>query len=87
MSIAGNVTFPKATGLRVAASQIPADLLLTETDSPFLSPVPRRGKENSPANIRFILDEIAGLRGISCPELADQVYENFLSAFSLNPPA
>ncbi|MDO8736186.1 MAG: TatD family hydrolase [Thermoleophilia bacterium] len=86
MSIAGNVTFPKATALRMAASKIPPGLLLTETDSPYLSPVPRRGKENSPANIPYILAELAGLRGISSATLADQVYTNFHSAFNLSFP-
>lgn len=86
MSIAGNVTFPKATALRTAVSQIPPGLLLTETDSPYLSPVPRRGQENSPANIRFILEEIAGLRGVATANLANQVHSNFLSAFRLNSP-
>lgn len=85
MSIAGNVTFPKATGLRNAVSRIPADLLLTETDSPFLSPVPKRGRENSPANIRFILDEIASLREVAAPDLALQIHDNFLVVFGLNP--
>lgn len=84
MSIAGNVTFPKATALRTAVSRIPPDLLLTETDSPYLSPVPRRGKENSPANIRYTLDEIAALRGVASSYLADQVYSNFISIFGLN---
>lgn len=85
MSIAGNVTFPKATSLREAASRIPSSLLLTETDSPFLAPVPMRGQDNSPANIRFIIDEIAAIRGIDTPELVNQVFENFLGAFSLSP--
>ncbi|MHB9112469.1 MAG: TatD family hydrolase [Thermoleophilia bacterium] len=85
MSIAGNVTFPKAAGLRNAIPRIPANLLLTETDSPFLSPVPKRGQENSPANIRFILDEIAGLRGVTAPDLSGQVHKNFLAVFGLNP--
>ncbi|MBI5870479.1 MAG: TatD family hydrolase [Actinobacteria bacterium] len=85
MSIAGNVTFPKATGLRDAVSRIPANLLLTETDSPFLAPVPKRGHDNSPAYIRFILDEIAAIRGVCAPDLARQVNENFLEVFGLNP--
>lgn len=85
MSIAGNVTFAKAIELRDAASRIPANLLLTETDSPFLSPVPKRGQENSPANIRIILDEIACLRGDAPADLAAQIYQNFLAVFGLNP--
>lgn len=84
MSIAGNVTYPRATDLRMAAALIPPGLLLTETDSPYLSPVPRRGQENSPANVGLILDKIAGLRKVAAIDLADQVYRNFLSVFSLD---
>ncbi|MEW6019782.1 MAG: TatD family hydrolase [Pseudomonadota bacterium] len=83
MSVAGNVTFPKATELRDAATRIPDDLLLTETDSPWLAPVPHRGKPNSPANIRFILEELALLRRIPVAALARQVSANFETAFGL----
>ena len=81
MSIAGNVTFPKAIDLREAAAAIPADLLLTETDSPYLSPVPHRGKPNAPANVRHVLEELARLRGEAPEDLAAQVYRNFATAF------
>lgn len=83
MSFAGNVTFAKADNLREAAIRVPQQLILTETDSPYLTPVPKRGTPNQPANVRFTLQEIARLRGIQPSNLADSVYENFLSAFSL----
>jgi TatD DNase family protein len=87
MSIAGNVTFPKASELREAAQQIPAELLLTETDAPYLTPVPHRGKPNSPANVRFVTGELAALRGADPRELAKQILANFHTAFRLNAPA
>lgn len=83
MSIAGNVTFPKAVDLREAASRIPDHLLLTETDSPYLTPVPNRGKPNNPANVRYVLSEIAHLRGMSPEALANRINRNFHTAFSL----
>src|SRR5439155_9545666 len=51
VSLAGNVTYPKAEKLRAAAREVPADRLLAETDSPYLSPQPRRGRPNEPANV------------------------------------
>lgn len=85
MSIAGNVTFDKAKALRRAVTSIPSNLILTETDSPYLSPVPRRGRPNQPANIRFIVNELALLIGVTADELALQIRENFYSAFNLAP--
>lgn len=82
MSVAGNVTFPKATALREAVKSIPDDLLLTETDSPYLSPVPHRGKKNEPAYVCHILEEIARLRGNRPEHLAGLIHRNFLAAFS-----
>lgn len=81
MSIAGNVTFPNATELRGSAKLIPDNLVLTETDSPWLTPVPHRGKQNSPENVRFVLAELALLRHAQPAELAAQVLTNFQSAF------
>jgi len=87
MSLAGNVTFTKAAALREAAARIPDRLLLTETDCPYLTPVPHRGAPNNPANVRFILDEVASLRGVGPETLAAQVHKNFTSVFSLPPGA
>ncbi len=83
MSIAGNVTFPKAAELREAAVRIPDDLLLTETDSPYLTPVPNRGKPNEPVNVRYVLDEITQLRGTTRNALANRINMNFRTAFHL----
>jgi len=82
-SFAGNVTYPKAESLREAASQIPADRLLAETDSPYLSPQPRRGRPNEPANIVHTVATLAEARGEDPADLARRLDENAARAFSL----
>jgi TatD DNase family protein len=69
LSLAGPVTFPGSAGLQDAARRIPGDLLLLETDSPYLAPVPRRGRPNRPANVAHTLRFVAGLRGVPEEEL------------------
>ncbi len=64
LSFAGPVTFPKSRDLQRAAREAPADLLLVETDSPYLAPVPRRGRPNRPANVAHTLRFVAALRGV-----------------------
>ena len=80
-SFAGNVTYPKATELQAAARQIPAELLLVETDSPYLAPQPRRGRPNEPANVTHTARFIAELRGISYEELERTVEQNAARVF------
>jgi TatD DNase family protein len=75
-SFAGNVTYPKATGLHAAARDLPAELLLVETDSPYLSPQPVRSKRNEPANVVHTARFVAGLRDISYEELERTVDAN-----------
>jgi TatD DNase family protein len=82
-SFAGNVTYPNAKDLRVAASQVPADRLLTETDSPYLAPQPRRGRPNEPAHIGFTLEVLAQARNVSRDELEAQVEANATAALGL----
>jgi TatD DNase family protein len=65
ISFAGNVTFPKAADLAAAAELVPADRLLVETDAPFLSPVPRRGRPNQPAGVVHTARFLADRRGVS----------------------
>ena len=77
ISFAGNLTFTKADNLREVARLIPLDSLLTETDSPYLAPVPYRGKRNEPAYVRAVTQELARLHNLSEEELARQVLENF----------
>jgi TatD DNase family protein len=80
-SFAGNVTYPKATDLQEAAQRVPAELLLVETDAPFLSPQPVRGKRNEPANVRHTAERLAELRGVSYDELERTVDENAARVF------
>ena len=82
MSFAGNVTFKNADDLRAAAALAPADLLLVETDAPFLAPVPHRGKTCEPAFVSDTCAFVAGLRGVSGEELAEKTGRNFFRLFS-----
>lgn len=83
LSFAGNVTFPKAEELREAARAVPADRLLAETDSPYLSPQPRRGRPNEPANVVHTIAVLAEARGEEADELAAQLDANAAAAFGL----
>jgi TatD DNase family protein len=83
VSFAGNVTFPKADELRAAATQVPADRLLAETDCPYLAPQPRRGRPNEPANVVHTVAALAAARGEDTAELAAQIDRNASVAFSL----
>jgi TatD DNase family protein len=73
MSFAGNVTFKNAGALREAAAAAPVDLLLTETDAPFLTPVPYRGKPNEPALVAHTVRALAGIKQIPVAEMCDQL--------------
>ena len=73
MSFAGNVTFSNAGPLREAARAVPSDLLLVETDAPYLTPVPHRGKPNAPAFIPCTLKCLAEVRGVDLDEVAADV--------------
>jgi TatD DNase family protein len=77
ISFAGNLTFKKAENLREVARVVPLARLLTETDSPYLAPVPYRGKRNEPAYVRGVTQELARLRKMTEEELARRVLENF----------
>jgi TatD DNase family protein len=85
VSFAGNVTFPKAEPLRVAAAAVPADRILAETDSPFLAPHPLRGKHNEPANVVHTLAVLAHARGVEVDALERQIDANANAAFGLRP--
>lgn len=83
VSFAGNATFPKAVDLRLAATQVPGDRLLAETDSPYLAPQPVRGRPNEPANIVHTLAGLAQARGEDPTELERQIERNAAECFSL----
>ena len=83
VSFAGNVTYPKASDLRAAAAQVPAEWILAETDSPYLAPQARRGRPNEPANVVLTVQELARIRGVDPDELGAQIAVNAAAAFSL----
>ncbi|HEU4596433.1 MAG TPA: TatD family hydrolase [Pyrinomonadaceae bacterium] len=83
VSFAGNVTFKKAEALRDAARVVPLGRLLVETDCPFLSPVPFRGRRNEPAHVVETARFLAELRGVSHEELGRATSENFFRLFGL----
>jgi TatD DNase family protein len=83
VSFAGNVTFPKAEDLREAASRVPADRILSETDCPYLAPQLVRGRPNEPANVVHTIAALAATRGETTEALAARIDENANQAFGL----
>jgi TatD DNase family protein len=83
VSFAGNVTYPNARELRAAAARVPADRILAETDSPYLSPQPRRGRPNEPANVVHTVAALAAARGDEAAELERRIDANAAAAFGL----
>jgi len=83
ISFAGNVTFKKADSLRAVATEIPLDRLLTETDCPYLAPVPHRGKRNEPAYVREVTQALATLHQRTEEEMGTQAVQNFTTLFHL----
>lgn len=81
ISFSGIVTFRNAAALKDVARRIRLDRMLVETDSPYLAPVPHRGKLNQPAYVRYVAQEIAALRGIDMREVATATTENFFNLF------
>ncbi len=81
VSFSGIITFNSAAELREVAKKVPQDRLLIETDSPYLAPVPYRGKPNQPAYVRQVAEKVAGLRGWSIEEVDRITTENFQSLF------
>ncbi len=83
IAIGGMVTFKKVPDLKEVAGKIPPDRLLLETDSPFLSPEPRRGRRNEPGNVRFVAECIADLRNMPVEDLAYQTTLNAMKLFGI----
>jgi TatD DNase family protein len=86
ISFAGNVTFKKADNLRTAARAVPLNRLLVETDCPFLTPVPFRGKRNEPAFVAHTAAFLADFYGIGLDELAQRTTQNFIDIFNISLP-
>lgn len=81
ISFSGIVTFKKALELKEVAKRIPLECMLIETDSPYLAPVPFRGKLNQPSYVKHVAEEIAKLRGISVEEVGEATSANFKNLF------
>lgn len=77
LSIPGVATFPKAESLRQAVAAAPADRLLVETDSPYLAPIPYRGKRNEPSYVAKVVDQLAAVRGTTAAAIGQQTDRNF----------
>ena len=87
LSFAGIVTFPKAGDLRDVARMVPPDRFLVETDSPYLAPVPFRGKRNEPAFVAKVVESLAAVRGTTVEEIAGQSTANFHAVISRDRPS
>jgi TatD DNase family protein len=81
ISFSGIVTFKNAGALRDVAREVPLDRLLVETDSPYLAPVPHRGRTNRPALVRHVAEEVAKVRQMGLHELASATTGNFFRLF------
>ena len=83
VSFAGPVTYKNAHNLKEAAQAVPMDRILIETDCPYLTPEPFRGKRNEPIYVKYVAEEIAKLRGISVEEIGDRTTQNALDLFNI----
>lgn len=84
ISVSGIITFKNAEDIRAVIRNVPLDRLLIETDSPYLAPVPYRGKQNQPAYVREVCDYVATLKGVSAETLAEITTANFSQLFGVN---
>lgn len=85
ISFSGVLTFKKSEAVREAAKIVPADYLLIETDAPYLAPVPKRGKRNEPAYVRYVAETMAEVREISLNEVAETTTQNAFKLFRWQP--
>ena len=83
ISFAGPITFKNANKLLDVAKYVPLDRILVETDSPYLAPVPMRGRRNEPAFVQYVAQTVAELRGISAEEMAQAAFENTCRLFKI----
>jgi TatD DNase family protein len=84
ISFAGNITYPKAQNIRDTAILVPPDRMFIETDSPYLAPVPHRGKRNEPAYVLEVAEQIGRLRNLSAEEIGATTTDNFHNLFRLS---
>jgi len=84
ISFSGIVTFKNAKEVQEVAKQVPLERMLVETDSPYLTPMPYRGKPNQPGYTRYVAEFIAGLHDTSLEHVAEQTTANFFKLFNIN---
>ncbi len=87
ISFSGIITFKNAVALREVAKQVPLERMLVETDSPYLAPVPFRGKTNEPGLVKYVAEEIARLRGVSIEQVSAATSGNFFKLFNIKDAA
>lgn len=85
ISFSGVLTFKKSLSVREAAKIVPSELLLVETDAPYLAPVPKRGKRNEPAYVRYVAEQLAEVRGVTLEEIAALTTKNAFELFRFQP--
>jgi TatD DNase family protein len=83
IGISGPVTFPKADRLRSVAEKVALDRLLVETDCPYLTPVPYRGRRNEPAYVRYVVEAVARARGVPKRVVAQATADNARRVFGI----
>ncbi len=84
ISFAGPVVFPKSLKLKDVAKEIPMDRILIETDSPYLTPPPFRGKRNDPSNVFYVAEEIAKLKGMGLADFIEQTKKNAMTIYDIH---
>jgi TatD DNase family protein len=84
VGISGPVTFPKARALRAAAAAVPLERLLVETDCPYLTPEPYRGRRNQPAYVRYVVEAVARTREVSAGTVAQATADNVRRLFGIS---
>jgi len=83
LSFTGIITFKNAEPLREVVRQVPLERMFVETDSPFLTPVPHRGKRNEPAYVRFVAETVAKIKGLELEEVARVTTNNVKDLFRI----
>lgn len=84
VAFGGSVTFKNATNLQEVAKSLPLDRLLLETDCPYMTPVPHRGKRNDPSYMHYVAEKIAELKGMDVEEVAEKTFTNSLELFGIS---